>query len=146
MKKLTYCDGIASCEECLDSSCAWRRVDKICISSCCSTDSASNGCCSLLQSNFDGIMAADEICTVAENVEADADLCSSKSDCGFCVDTVLTDGTSTCQWFSNGDFCASGCGMDECGETTEVCESSGAMANVFFAFIWSTIVVAVSVV
>jgi hypothetical protein len=146
-------------------------------------------------------MAADEICTVAEDAEADADLCSSKSGCGSCVDTVLTDGASTCQWLSNVEFCASGCGMAGCGETTcssltltdespscedrtaceecldsscawapfvgclsscgviadtscfsvdvnitGVCESAGAMAKVFFVYIWLTIGVAVFLV
>ena len=44
-----------------------------------------------------------------------------QSDCGSCTGTTLSDGTSTCQWFSTDGpdgYCAAGCGMMGCGVTT----------------------------
>merc|ERR1711884_296991 len=64
-----------------------------------------------------------EICAIAENDVSDSNLCSSQSSrgCTACVQTTLSDGVSTCQWF-NGEngfdgFCESECGMMGCGET-----------------------------
>ena len=60
----------------------------------------------------------DAICMQADNDNADAELCAGMSDCTSCVDTVLSNGTSACQWFAEGDgYCASGCGMMGCGLT-----------------------------
>lgn len=56
----------------------------------------------------------------ADMDKADDELCSGMTNCTSCVDAVLSDGESTCQWFAmDGDngYCGSGCGMDGCGAT-----------------------------
>ena len=61
------------------------------------------------------------ICQQAENDGADDELCSMQSDCGSCTGTTLSDGASTCQWFSTDGpdgYCAAGCNMMGCGVTT----------------------------
>ena len=70
--------------------------------------------------------SVDETCQTAADNEADAQLCSSQTNCGDCVGTNISDGNTTCQWFVDGDYCASGCGMTGCGETTCQAEADGA--------------------
>jgi hypothetical protein len=59
-----------------------------------------------------------ETCQKAADDETDAQLCLDQTDCGSCVDTTLSDGMTTCQWFKDGEYCGSGCDMTGCGETT----------------------------
>ena len=106
------CDGL-SCEDCLAKSCAWAPQAG-CLTSCdviADVSWCKNG-------TLDG-MTAEETCQVAADVTAEhALLCSSKTDCGECVATALSDGNTTCHWFQDSEYCGSGCDMSGCGETT----------------------------
>merc|ERR1712183_1103496 len=123
------CGSKASCLDCLNdetSSCGW--VNEIgCLDSCYMiTDVA---CYDIQNFNNDYdtnnnndnplMMTGNDICVVAENDMADTDLCYSQTDCTTCVVTALvSDGSKTCQWFQDGNYCSSGCGMQGCGEST----------------------------
>lgn len=110
----TACTSISSCMECLETpECGtWQSGEyAICQSSCAGDD------CFSMQ-DFPG-QSSDVICSIAANAQADASLCDDLEDCGECVSTLLNDGTSTCQWYSEEKYCSSGCKSNgECGETT----------------------------
>ena len=126
---LGYCDAncmdyTTSCRECLNNSdgttgesCVWVPVVG-CIESC--STIADTSCFD--QSNYP-TSSVDEICTIVDNAQDDVELCQRQFDCTSCTDSILSDGTSTCQWFEIGEFCASGCGMDGCGTST--CDDDG---------------------
>lgn len=110
------CSEYNSCSGCLYSSCAWA-TDAGCVDSC---SLVADVGCFTKDSDVSSTARAnpvDEICTIADTLQADAALCSGVSDCTTCVDTILSDGATTCQWFVNGggSYCASACGMDGCG-------------------------------
>jgi hypothetical protein len=113
------CSVNTECGGCLYSSCAWA-TDLGCVDSC--SETADVGCFTLDTEGTSTARASavEEICTVAGNQQADAALCSGLTDCTTCVATVLSDDTTTCQWFDNNGstYCASACGMDGCGSTT----------------------------
>jgi hypothetical protein len=112
------CGGAATCLDCLNQvGCdAWSVG--MCFESC---DNAPTdvGCYS--SEYFDGI-GPEEICTKHDNDKADTELCSSQTECSSCVDTVMSDGDRSCQWFEDGGYCGSGCDMNGCGVTT--CEDA----------------------
>ena len=122
----TDCAMNASCNDCLESnnnSCAWvpgigssAGEGSDCIESC---DMIADVSCYSTQ-YFDSNLTAADICEIADNNQGDAELCNSQSDCTSCVDSVLSDGKRTCQWFQVEDdgYCGNGCGMLGCGETT----------------------------
>lgn len=71
--------------------------------------------------------SVEAICTIAEEDQADATLCSNAGadGCETCTAILLSDGERACQWFAGTGgpggqegFCASGCGMEGCGVTT----------------------------
>ena len=104
------CSVKSSCRECLDGGCDWSEVG--CLDSC---DMVADVSC--YSSQYFDNMTSDEICTAADNDNADSVLCGDQTDCSSCVGSVLSDGVNTCQWFKEG-FCASGCNMIGCGEIT----------------------------
>jgi hypothetical protein len=108
------CGGAATCLDCLNQvGCdAWSVG--MCFESCDNTP-MDVGCYS--SENFDG-MAPEEICTKNDNDKANTELCSSQTECSSCVDTVMSDGDRSCQWFEDGGYCGSGCGMNGRGVTT----------------------------
>eukprot|EP00529_Nitzschia_sp_RCC80_P023391 CAMPEP_0113453468 /NCGR_PEP_ID=MMETSP0014_2-20120614/7371_1 /TAXON_ID=2857 /ORGANISM="Nitzschia sp." /LENGTH=473 /DNA_ID=CAMNT_0000344859 /DNA_START=302 /DNA_END=1723 /DNA_ORIENTATION=- /assembly_acc=CAM_ASM_000159 len=71
----------------------------------------------------------ESVCEVSETAQSDAELCTSEGgeSCEDCTSVTLSDGFSTCLWFSTGDtmmggepsgFCSNQCGMDGCGVAT----------------------------
>jgi len=118
------CSTLTSCVECLDTDgCGTWQSDNTCQASCLIQD---GGCFSA--ENFEG-QANDVICSVAANSAADAELCSNMTDCGSCIGTTLSDESTTCQWFSDGEYCGSACDMNGCGNTICVA-ASGTVADV----------------
>ena len=114
------CEMNSGCEECLGSSCAWAPVAG-CIPSC--SIIADTSCYSLDSSSPTSTTRQAEtpesVCAVAANNTADGDTCSSQEDCSSCVDTVLSDGVSTCKWY--GTYCSSlACDMSSCG--SDICD------------------------
>ena len=68
----------------------------------------------------------ESICQQAADDGADDALCGAQADCASCTTTTLTDGTQTCQWYADANYCAAGCGMDGCGSTTcDACALDG---------------------
>ena len=111
------------------SSCAWFP-GLGCFGSCLLI--ADETCFSMKDS--DELLSADEVCEVADESQADSELCSVQFDCTSCVGEVLSDGVNTCQWISVDEegvdsfsYCASGCGMFGCGVTT--CRADGGAAD-----------------
>ena len=109
---VSACAENESCDACLAQNCVWIPVEG-CLESCAMI--ADTSCYD--PTNFPDLDVP-AICSLVADAEADAALCNSQEDCSSCVGTILSDGTTTCQWFSDGELCDSGCGMDGCGETT----------------------------
>merc|ERR1712241_692275 len=112
------CAEYDSCNDCLDNSCAWAPGSFGCLESC---DFIADTSC--YSPEYFTPNTNQEICAIAENDASDSTLCNSQSGrgCTACVQTTLSDGVSTCQWF-NGEagfdgFCGRECGMFGCGET-----------------------------
>jgi hypothetical protein len=102
------CEDYDICGECLSQSCAWVP-DIGCLDSC---DIIADTAC------FDANNASiSDTCSAAGGQEDDEKLCVTATDCGTCVSTFLSDGATTCQWFAQGSYCSSGCGMNGCGST-----------------------------
>merc|ERR1719491_1534997 len=121
------CRSKESCRDCLDddtSTCAWVPIEG-CLESC--NIIADIACYNIQSFNRDtnSMMTGDDVCAVAENDLADMTLCSSQTDCTSCVETNLVSDTLSwnCQWFPDGNYCSSGCGMAGCGDTTCATES-----------------------
>lgn len=110
------CEDLVFCAECLEAEgCgAWTG-------GACSNECLQDVSCFTTDTFPD--KNVEETCQVAADNEADAELCSSRTECGNCVGTTLLDGETTCQWFENESFCASGCTLGACGETT--CNETG---------------------
>lgn len=131
------CGSKTSCRDCLGddtSTCGWVPIEG-CLESC--NIIADVACYNIENFNEDNdenndnaeslIMTGDDICIAADNDMADMDLCSSQTDCTSCVETTLVSETSswnTCQWFQDGNYCGSECGMVGCGETACSADSS----------------------
>jgi hypothetical protein len=109
---VVVCSDLMTCGKCLQTPECGAWAAGSCLESC---DLIADVACYTVQNSGQSI---NETCQTAANNEADATLCSSKSNCGECVGTTLLDGNTTCQWFSDGDFCGSGCGLTGCGENT----------------------------
>jgi len=105
------CDAKTSCNECLESSCDWYN------GAGCSDDSAIIMDISRYTINDSSPETVTEVCQRAANDQADYSLCIEKfgTDCTSCVELVLSDGVSTCQWAEG--FCIPECGMMGCGVT-----------------------------
>mmetsp|Transcript_12239 Transcript_12239/g.21506 ORF Transcript_12239/g.21506 Transcript_12239/m.21506 type:complete len:364 (-) Transcript_12239:80-1171(-) len=112
------CGNFTSCNDCLDNLCVWVPVEG-CLESC---DIIADTSCFDVENFANENVTIEEICVVSDNGVADQELCSSQTDCASCVGSVLSDGETTCQWFADGSYCGSGCGMNGCGELT--CSSS----------------------
>merc|ERR1712032_196442 len=123
------CGSKASCRDCLNdetSTCGW--VNEIgCLDSCYMITDVSCYDIQNFNNDYDTnnnndnplMMTGNDICVVAENDMADTDLCYSQTDCTTCIVTALvSDASKTCQWFQDGNYCSSGCGMQGCGEST----------------------------
>jgi len=110
---LPNCGSFTSCLDCLNQ----EGCDAWSVGQCfptCSDGPQDTSCYS--QKYFSG--TPDAICMQADYDKADDELCASMTDCTSCIDAVLSDGTSSCRWYAEGDgYCASGCGMDSCGAT-----------------------------
>ena len=106
------CSNNTSCENCLDGGCVWVPFQG-CLESC---DVIADISC------YDPVFFPDttneDICVIADDQVADQELCNNQQGCDSCVNSVLSDGTTTCQWFADGEYCASGCGMLGCGDAT----------------------------
>ena len=121
------CSARQTCRDCLldadaaPSSCAWVPVEG-CMDSC---DRIADAACYTHRAFADEGLDGRQICARAAADEADARLCGTKGDCASCTAAVLSDGSTTCQWFDDGGgFCGSGCGMIGCGVTT--CDADAA--------------------
>lgn len=105
-----------SCVECLEDDanyCGFWQTNGGCASECLIQDAS----CFTVDTFPDSTIQ--ETCQAATNEQADATRCGSKTSCEECINTTLTDSsTITCQWFESENYCASGCSMDGCGETT----------------------------
>lgn len=106
------CSAIMSCESCLDSACAWVPQEG-CLPSC---NVVADVSC-YTNETFPN-KSSEESCQAVADASADSSLCASQTDCSDCTGTVLSDGNTTCQWFPDGEYCASGCGMTGCGVDT----------------------------
>lgn len=105
------CDGLSACEECLDSPpCAWVMPLEGCLPSC----SAIADVSCYTNETFPN-KTSQESCQAIADASKDSSSCANQTDCGACTGTVLSDGNTTCQWFPDGDYCASGCDMTGCG-------------------------------
>lgn len=118
------CANITSCVECLEmmDGCGFWQDAGGCATECLIQD------VSCFSADTFPDLSAEETCQTAEDQAADASLCSEQTDCEDCAETTLSDGTSTCQWFKEDEYCASACGMSGCGELTcedEVTEEGG---------------------
>lgn len=116
------CDQNMSCDSCLSSACAWAPAAGGCMDSC---GMVADAACFDVDTDISAAAATGrqsstvgDICSVADSQQADAAQCAGLTGCTECVGSVLSDGTSTCQWFADAGSCASACGMDGCGETT----------------------------
>jgi uncharacterized protein YodC (DUF2158 family) len=113
------CSANDSCGSCLFSACAWA-AEAGCVDSC---DQVADVACFTTDSVVASTARASDvqdICLIADTQQADASLCSAVSECTSCVGTILSDGTTSCQWFDmmGSSYCASACGMDGCGVST----------------------------
>ena len=110
-----------NCSECLKKeNCGfWQPEFDSCAASCHLEDATcySNATSAAASNNN---MTAEEICEEVANKEAHL-ACTAKTTCGGCVETSILSGSTTCQWFDEGQFCASGCGVDGCGKIS--CEA-----------------------
>ena len=108
------CSSVATCVECFttDGCGAWAPVAG-CLESC---NVIADASC-YTNTTFPDLNV-EETCQAAAGQQADAQLCSSKTTCGECVATTLSDGNTTCQWFTVTEYCGSACDMNGCGEMT----------------------------
>ena len=110
--QLTPCQDSSTCEDCLDSDCAWAIGT--CLESC---DIIADVSCYSKEYFPDNSGA--EICEVAKREEEDIILCASQDSCSSCIETVKADGESTCVWYEDTNTCASEvCGLGGCGSST----------------------------
>lgn len=107
------CSEVSTCVECLESNDCGSWAVGMCMASC--NEIADVSC--YTTETFPDINVA-ETCQAVANAQAESALCSSKTNCGDCVSTALLSGESeTCQWFPDGEYCGSACGMFGCGVT-----------------------------
>lgn len=116
---IVNCNDFETCIDCLQTpECrGWAPSAVGCLESC---DMIADVRCYTSMADESTIS---ETCQAADDNEADAELCSGKMNCDECVGTTLSDGNTTCQWFNDGSYCASGCDMAGCGETE--CQAEG---------------------
>jgi hypothetical protein len=107
-----------TCSDCMAKvGCGfWRPELEICAASC-DAVADNDACYSNATYNTRVNVTLDEICQEIANKEAHL-LCSAQSTCGTCVETTILSSITTCQWFDEGQFCVSGCGVDGCGKTS----------------------------
>jgi hypothetical protein len=105
------CEDHDTCDECLEDMCSWAPSVG-CLESC---DVIADTPC-FVSSNTSTTI--EETCMASEESVADEMICTSNLDCGTCVGTLLSDGMTTCQWFEEGAYCSSGCGIMGCGTTS----------------------------
>ena len=105
------CDAKISCDECLESSCDWYNGPG------CSDDSVMIADIARYSINDSSPDTVADVCQRAANDQADASLCNGTfgTDCTSCVELVLSDGVSTCQWVEELGLCIPECGMMGCG-------------------------------
>jgi hypothetical protein len=114
------CDEWTICGDCVRTErCVWQQVGGG--GSCAAECLNDNATCWSWEPFFEAIIEV--VCQSAVNYEAEAILCSNKKSCGDCVATKLSNGTSTCQWFDEGQYCGNACNMNGCGVTT--CDGDG---------------------
>jgi hypothetical protein len=107
------CTNNTSCNDCLGAECAWLPVLG-CLESC---EVIADTACYDIQLFPNSTV--EDICTLVENNGAESDLCRGHKDCDTFVETILSDGLSSCQWFSDaeGGYCDNACGIIGCGDT-----------------------------
>jgi hypothetical protein len=110
-----------SCADCLTTGCVWMTVDSDgseindCLEYCSAFPKAP---CYDTQSFLDAPMdvSIEGICSFAVTDVPDLTTCRTALDCSSCVNTIKSDGTSTCSWYSDGNYCGSGrCTSFGCG-------------------------------
>ncbi len=109
-EEISMCDDMESCTDCLGAVvCDWYG------GSLCSHYTLM--IMDIPRYTVDRSTTVEEVCKRASQEEADRDLCYSKTDCASCTSTVLSDGVSTCNYFTAFGFCGyPECGMLGCGE------------------------------
>jgi hypothetical protein len=118
--------GNMTCVDCLKKAgCGfWQPELDSCAASCIIADatcySNDTALTSINGDSNTNMTTVEEICEQVANKEAHL-VCSSQTNCGDCVATSILSGSTTCQWFDEGQFCASGCGVDGCGKLS--CEA-----------------------
>jgi hypothetical protein len=117
---VSSCMNNTSCDSCLDENCVWVPVEG-CLETC---EVIADTACYDIQ--FFPNNTIEDICILVENSEADSDLCQGQNSCDTCVETLLVDSVSTCQWFAEGGYCDSACGMFGCGDI--VCSENSTLA------------------
>ena len=97
---------VPTCETCLENQCGWTLADQ-CLGSCSFLPDAT--CYSY--NNETQTPSIDDVCQTAADDKADEDLCRSKNSCADCTSTFLvSDRTSTCEWYVNEDADREWCG------------------------------------
>jgi hypothetical protein len=104
------CDETENCGECLSLGCAWAPVEG-CLESC---EIIADTACYTSTSTA----SVEDICLSSQESEMDEKRCMEQTTCTTCVSTTLADSSSNCQWFEDGMYCSSSCGMDGCGTNT----------------------------
>lgn len=104
------CGDYETCGDCLAETCAWTPSEG-CLESC---DIIADTSCFSPSNSTD----IESICSAADEGETNQELCMAQTDCGSCVNTLLSDDITSCQWFEDGAYCSSACGMDGCGTMT----------------------------
>jgi uncharacterized protein YodC (DUF2158 family) len=121
------CENATACDDCLVSGCGW--IAGSCLESC---DLIADTAC-FSSEYFPGNTSA-EICEIASRDQADSSLCAAQTDCGTCTSSVLSDGSTTCQWFaidgeSGGVCCGGGSGCDLAGTGSFSCNKTSTCEN-----------------
>lgn len=113
-------DYDGSCRGCVDNLCSWIPGHG-CLESC---DEVADASCYSFET-FPSGSTTQEMCDTKKTNRRDERLCGRNKDCASCVETTLSDGINTCQWFPNNDddgiaagggYCGSECGMWGCGD------------------------------
>ena len=106
------CDNMGDCLSCMDSKddCVW--VNGQCAGSC--KEIADSACYD--KTNFPDL-EVEYICSLAQDREENEDICVATS-CDECTNTVMSDGSSSCTWYSTLDNISQGwCGTGGCDMT-----------------------------
>lgn len=109
---LPDCSELNKCDDCLAAPNCDAWSDGQCFPTC--MEAPQDIAC-YSQEYINGLPK--DICKQAKDDADNDNLCAKEKDCASCTNTFLKDKVSTCQWFSDGGFCAAGCGMTGCGDT-----------------------------